>query len=52
AVGSFFFLASDATLAYARFVAPFTAASFVIMTTYYAAQFGIALSVADERSTA
>ena len=48
AVGSLFFLISDSTLAFRRFVAPFPGATFVILATYYAAQWGIALSVKDE----
>jgi uncharacterized membrane protein YhhN len=52
AVGSLFFLASDSALAMRRFVAPFSGATLVVLATYYAAQFGIALSVPDESRTA
>jgi uncharacterized membrane protein YhhN len=45
AVGSVFFLMSDSALAIRKFVAPFPAATFVILATYYAAQWGLALSV-------
>jgi uncharacterized membrane protein YhhN len=45
AVGSLFFMASDSALAINRFVAPFAGAAWVIMGTYYAAQWGLTLSV-------
>ncbi len=48
AVGSIFFLASDSSLAINRFSAPFAGAALVITVTYLAAQWGIALSVADK----
>lgn len=53
AAGSVFFLMSDSALAIHRFVAPFPGAPFVIMATYYVAQWGLALSVrADDASLA
>ena len=45
ALGGAFFVASDATLAIDRFVAPFDGARFVVLTTYWIAQALIALSV-------
>ena len=45
AAGGVLFIASDAALAADRFVAPFEAASLVIMSTYVAAQWLIATSV-------
>ena len=45
AIGSVFFLASDASLATRRFAVPFAGATFVIMATYFAAQWGLTLSV-------
>ena len=48
ALGSVAFLMSDSTLAIRRFVAPFIGATFVIHLTYYAAQWGLALSVKDD----
>jgi uncharacterized membrane protein YhhN len=45
AVGSLFFLASDFALAINRFVAPFAGAVLVVLGTYYAAQWGLTLSV-------
>jgi uncharacterized membrane protein YhhN len=47
AAGSVCFLISDSALAFNRFVEPFAGAAFVIMATYYAAQWGIALSASD-----
>lgn len=44
AVGSLCFLASDASLAINRFVAPFAGAALLILGTYYAAQWGLTLS--------
>jgi uncharacterized membrane protein YhhN len=44
-IGALFFMASDGVLAYDRFVRRFALAPAVIMTTYYAAQVLIALSV-------
>lgn len=44
AAGSLFFLASDASLAINRFVAPFAGATLVILGTYYAAQWGLTRS--------
>ena len=53
AAGSVFFLMSDSALAIRKFVAPFPGAVLVIMATYYAAQWGLALSVsADDASLA
>ncbi len=53
AVGSVFFLMSDSALAIRKFVVPFPGAALVIMATYYAAQWGLALSVnADGASLA
>ena len=49
AVGGALFIASDAALAVDRFVAPFHAASLVIMGTYVAAQWLIAASVGRVR---
>ena len=43
--GALFFMASDGVLAYDRFVRGFALAPAIIMTTYYAAQVLIALSV-------
>lgn len=45
--GACCFLASDASLALRRFVAPFTGATLLVMLTYYLAQWGLALSVYD-----
>ncbi|MHB1312928.1 MAG: lysoplasmalogenase [Gemmatimonadaceae bacterium] len=50
ALGSAFFLASDSSLAINRFVAPFAGATLVIMGTYYAAIWGLALSVREPAS--
>lgn len=47
AAGACCFLMSDASLAMRRFVAPFAGATMLIMLTYYAAQWGLALSVHD-----
>ena len=44
AVGAVLFTASDTILAYDRFVAPVPYARFSVMTTYYLAQYGIAVS--------
>jgi uncharacterized membrane protein YhhN len=53
AAGSVFFLMSDSALAIRKFVAPFPGATLVILATYYAAQWGLALSVsADDASIA
>lgn len=53
AAGSVFFLMSDSALAIRRFVSPFPGAPFVIMATYYVAQWGLTLSVsADDASLA
>ena len=46
AVGSAFFVASDATLAIDRFALPLAAAPALVLATYWIAQTGIALSVA------
>ncbi len=52
AMGSLFFLVSDASIATRKFAAPFAGATLVIIATYYAAQWGIALSaLRDERVT-
>lgn len=48
AAGSAFFLMSDAALAIRKFIAPFPGATLVILATYYAAQWGIALSVSAD----
>ena len=48
ALGSIAFMMSDSSLAINRFVAPFVGASLVIHATYYAAQWGLALSVKDD----
>lgn len=48
ALGGAFFVASDATLAIDRFVAPFGAASLVVLATYWIAQTLIALSAAAD----
>ncbi|XP_013409629.1 lysoplasmalogenase-like protein TMEM86A [Lingula anatina] len=45
--GSIAFLISDLTIALDKFVMPIPFGHTIIMTTYYAAQFGIALSVVD-----
>lgn len=53
AAGSVFFLMSDSALAIRKFVAPFPGATLFILATYYAAQWGLALSVnADNVSLA
>jgi len=53
AAGSVFFLMSDSALAIRKFVAPFPGATLIILATYYAAQWGLALSVsADDASLA
>jgi uncharacterized membrane protein YhhN len=44
-IGAILFLVSDAVLALNRFVRPFHAAEWVLLTTYFAAQYLIALSV-------
>jgi uncharacterized membrane protein YhhN len=44
AIGAILFLISDTTLAYDRFVSGFAAAHAIILCTYYAAQYLIALS--------
>jgi uncharacterized membrane protein YhhN len=51
AVGSVFFLASDSALAIRKFVAPFPGATLVILATYYAAQWGLALSVSTDNAS-
>jgi uncharacterized membrane protein YhhN len=45
AIGAVLFLISDTTLAYDRFITKFLAAHAIILSTYYAAQYLIALSV-------
>lgn len=53
AAGSVFFLMSDSALAIRKFVTPFPGATLVVLATYYAAQWGLALSVsADDASLA
>ena len=47
--GALAFVISDLTLAVDRFVTPLPYAHPIIMITYYAAQFGIALSVVDSQ---
>lgn len=47
--GALAFVISDLTLAIDRFVVPLPYAHPIIMITYYAAQFGIALSVVDSQ---
>jgi uncharacterized membrane protein YhhN len=49
ALGGAFFVASDATLAIDRFVAPFPAAVAVVLVTYWGAQTLIGLSCVDSR---
>lgn len=44
-LGAFLFVISDAVLAINRFAVPFRGAHFIIMSTYYAAQWMMALSV-------
>jgi hypothetical protein len=39
---------SDSALAIRKFVAPFPGATLVILATYYAAQWGLALSVSSD----
>jgi len=51
AAGSLCFLASDSALAIRRFSAPFAGATLVIFVTYYAAQWGLALSVRRDDAT-
>jgi uncharacterized membrane protein YhhN len=48
AIGGILFLISDTTLAYNRFVTGFTAAPAIILSSYYAAQYFIALSVKNQ----
>lgn len=50
--GAIAFVISDLTLAVDRFVFPLPYAHPIIMITYYAAQFGIALSVVDSQNDA
>jgi uncharacterized membrane protein YhhN len=45
ALGALLFVASDSLLAFNRFVGKFAAASALVLGTYYAAQWLIALSV-------
>jgi uncharacterized membrane protein YhhN len=52
AAGSVFFLVSDSSIAIERFGTPFAGATLVIVVTYYAAQWGLALSVSDDASLA
>jgi uncharacterized membrane protein YhhN len=49
ALGGAFFVASDATLAIDRFVAPFPAAIVVVLATYWTAQTLIGLSCISRR---
>ena len=49
AVGSLFFLVSDAALAIDRFVASYPSAVFVVLGTYYAAQWGLTISAVTEQ---
>ncbi|GAB3353115.1 lysoplasmalogenase [Lysobacter tyrosinilyticus] len=49
ALGGAFFVASDATLAIDRFVAPFPTAVIVVLATYWSAQTLIGLSCAERR---
>jgi len=49
ALGSLLFVASDSMIAFDKFNAPIPNSTILIMTTYYAAQFAIALSVIDLR---
>jgi uncharacterized membrane protein YhhN len=44
-LGAVFFVVSDSLLAFKRFVRPFQAAQYAVLTTYFAAQWLIALSV-------
>lgn len=48
ALGSVFFLASDASLAIRKFVGPFAGATLLVMATYYVAQAGMTLSVTEK----
>lgn len=48
-LGGILFAASDALLALDRFVTPLVHSQILVMTTYYAAQLMIALSVVDSR---
>lgn len=50
AIASILFVVSDSLIAFDQFHAPIKNSTFWIMTTYYAAQFGIALSVAELQS--
>ena len=50
ALGSIFFLVSDSSLAINRFAAPFAGATLVVIGTYYAAIWGLALSVRENAS--
>jgi len=49
-LGGLFFAGSDAFIAFDKFHAPIPHSQMLIMTTYYAAQLGIALSVVDNDS--
>jgi uncharacterized membrane protein YhhN len=49
ALGSLSFMASDSLLAADRFVAPVTAASLLVLTTYYAAIWGLTASALPAR---
>ena len=48
-IGAFFFVVSDFTIAFDKFVQPVPYAHAIIMFTYYAAQFHITVSVVDSQ---
>ncbi|XP_046642216.1 lysoplasmalogenase-like protein TMEM86A [Daphnia pulicaria] len=50
-VGGFFFVISDAIIGFHMFYSPIPYGQVLIMTTYYAAQLGIALSVVDSKAS-
>lgn len=51
AVASFYFMFSDAIIAFDKFYTPIKYAKYYIMPTYYVAQLGITLSVLDHELT-
>jgi uncharacterized membrane protein YhhN len=48
--GAIFFLISDSILAVNKFKSPVPAAGYLIWTTYYMAQYGIAIGFLSEKS--
>lgn len=51
-IGGVLFVISDSIIAFDMFYAPISNAKYVIMLTYYLAQFGISLSIIDETGPA